>query len=175
MRYLLSLIVAATLISSVFSQTAPAPSVTVIRAGVLIDGKSDQPRRDQVIVVRGHRNDRLGIAIDLPPFRTGSEGGDQRSVRGKDHSANSPFFQSLAPVALQVIAGTEFVHESVAIDVGPAVHENTILRRQPPDEIPAPVVVVHHRAGRTILLEESGRGSGEMMRFRFSLAAHYLS
>ena len=55
MRYLLSLIVAATLISSVFSQTAPAPSVTVIRAGTLIDGKSDQPRRDQVIVVRGHR------------------------------------------------------------------------------------------------------------------------
>src|SRR6476646_1400551 len=55
MRYLLSLIVAATLISSVFSQTAPAPSVTVIRAGVLIDGKSDQPRRDQVIVVRGNR------------------------------------------------------------------------------------------------------------------------
>jgi imidazolonepropionase-like amidohydrolase len=55
MRYLHSLIVAATLISSVFSQTAPAPSVTVIRAGTLIDGKSDQPRRDQVIVVRGHR------------------------------------------------------------------------------------------------------------------------
>jgi imidazolonepropionase-like amidohydrolase len=55
MRYLLSLIVAATLISSVFSQTAPTPSVTVIRAGTLIDGKSDQPRRDQVIVVRGHR------------------------------------------------------------------------------------------------------------------------
>ncbi|MGH9550745.1 MAG: hypothetical protein ACRD3W_15295, partial [Terriglobales bacterium] len=55
MRYLLSLIVAATLISSVFSQTAPTPAVTVIRAGVLIDGKSDQPRRDQVIVIRGHR------------------------------------------------------------------------------------------------------------------------
>jgi imidazolonepropionase-like amidohydrolase len=55
MRYLHSLIVAATLISSVFSQTAPAPSVTVIRAGTLIDGKSDQPRRDQMIVVRGHR------------------------------------------------------------------------------------------------------------------------
>jgi imidazolonepropionase-like amidohydrolase len=55
MRYLLSLIVAATLICSVFSQTAPTPSVTVIRAGTLIDGKSDQPRRDQVIVVRGHR------------------------------------------------------------------------------------------------------------------------
>jgi imidazolonepropionase-like amidohydrolase len=55
MRYLLSLMVAITLISAVFSQTAPTPSVTVIRAGVLIDGKSDQPRRDQVIVIRGHR------------------------------------------------------------------------------------------------------------------------
>src|SRR6476661_1132752 len=62
MRYLLSLIVAATLISSVFSQTAPAPSVTVIRAGVLIDGKSDQPRRDQVIVVRGNRIESISDA-----------------------------------------------------------------------------------------------------------------
>ncbi len=55
MRYLLSLIVSIVLISSVFSQTAPTPGVTVIRAGVLIDGKSDQPRRDQVIVIRGNR------------------------------------------------------------------------------------------------------------------------
>jgi imidazolonepropionase-like amidohydrolase len=62
MRYLHSLIVAATLISSVFSQTAPAPSVTVIRAGTLIDGKSDQPRRDQVIVVRGHRIENVSDA-----------------------------------------------------------------------------------------------------------------
>src|SRR6476469_8335761 len=62
MRYLLSLIVAATLISSVFSQTPPAPSVTVIRAGVLIDGKSDQPRRDQVIVVRGNRIESISDA-----------------------------------------------------------------------------------------------------------------
>src|SRR5579864_1898526 len=36
--------------------TAPtAPSVTVIRAGTLIDGKSDKPRHDQVIVIRGNR------------------------------------------------------------------------------------------------------------------------
>jgi imidazolonepropionase-like amidohydrolase len=41
------------LVASSFSQTPPA--VTVIRAGVLIDGKSDQPRRDQVIVIRGNR------------------------------------------------------------------------------------------------------------------------
>ena len=62
MRYLLSLIFAATLISSVFPQTPPAPSVTVIRAGVLIDGKSDQPRRDQVIVVRGNHIESISDA-----------------------------------------------------------------------------------------------------------------
>ncbi len=55
MRYLLSLIVAFILVSSVLSQTTAPPAVTVIRAGVLIDGKSDQPRRDQVIVIRGNR------------------------------------------------------------------------------------------------------------------------
>jgi imidazolonepropionase-like amidohydrolase len=38
--------------SSLFGQQS-AP-VTVIRAGTLIDGKSDKPRRDQVIIVRGH-------------------------------------------------------------------------------------------------------------------------
>jgi imidazolonepropionase-like amidohydrolase len=36
--------------------TAPiAQSVTVVRAGTLIDGKSDKPRHDQVIVIRGNR------------------------------------------------------------------------------------------------------------------------
>jgi imidazolonepropionase-like amidohydrolase len=37
------------------SQSGASPAVTVIRAGTLIDGKSDHPRRDQVIVVRGNR------------------------------------------------------------------------------------------------------------------------
>ena len=36
------------------AQETPAPPVTVIRAGTLIDGKSDKPRRDQVIAIRGH-------------------------------------------------------------------------------------------------------------------------
>jgi len=31
------------------------PAVTVIRAGTLIDGKSDKPRHDQVIVIRGNK------------------------------------------------------------------------------------------------------------------------
>jgi imidazolonepropionase-like amidohydrolase len=37
-------------------QTAPpSAQATVIRAGTLIDGKSDKPRRDQVILIRGNR------------------------------------------------------------------------------------------------------------------------
>jgi imidazolonepropionase-like amidohydrolase len=39
-----------------------ADSVTVIRAGTLIDGKSATPRRDQVIVVRGNRIESVGDA-----------------------------------------------------------------------------------------------------------------
>ena len=38
-----------------FGQTAPPPAVSVIRAGTLIDGKSQQVRRDQVIVIRGNK------------------------------------------------------------------------------------------------------------------------
>jgi imidazolonepropionase-like amidohydrolase len=34
---------------------SPAAPAIVIRAGTLIDGKSDRPRRDQVIVIRGNR------------------------------------------------------------------------------------------------------------------------
>src|ERR1700690_1076687 len=53
MRSLLRLILVFALAPCVLSQTTPP--VTVIRAGVLIDGRSDQPRRDQVIVIRGNR------------------------------------------------------------------------------------------------------------------------
>jgi imidazolonepropionase-like amidohydrolase len=43
----------------------PTPQLkafTVIRAGTLIDGKSDSPRRDQIIVIRGHLIDSVGDA-----------------------------------------------------------------------------------------------------------------
>jgi len=44
-------------------EKAPAlQPVTVIRAGTLIDGKSDTPRRDQVIVIRGNRIDSVSDA-----------------------------------------------------------------------------------------------------------------
>ena len=46
-------------------EQATAPTLhnfTVIRAGTLIDGKSDSPRRDQVIVIRGNRIDSISDA-----------------------------------------------------------------------------------------------------------------
>jgi imidazolonepropionase-like amidohydrolase len=44
-------------LSTLGQQTAipPGPASTVIRAGTLIDGKSSNPRHDQVIVIRGNR------------------------------------------------------------------------------------------------------------------------
>ena len=46
----------------------PAAAATVIRAGVLIDGVSPAPRRDQVVVVRGNRIESVGDAatVKLP-------------------------------------------------------------------------------------------------------------
>lgn len=44
------------------AQQTPSPQVTVIRAGTLIDGKSDKPRRDQVIVIRGNKIESISDA-----------------------------------------------------------------------------------------------------------------
>ena len=50
----------------------PPNTVTVIRAGTLIDGKSDTPRRNQVIVIRGNRIESVGDAATakVPPDAT---------------------------------------------------------------------------------------------------------
>jgi len=52
--------------SSTRAQTpAASPSITVIRAGVLIDGKSSTPRSNQVIVIRGNRIESVGDAASV--------------------------------------------------------------------------------------------------------------
>src|SRR5512140_2152204 len=52
-------------ISALGQQTKqPAPSVTVIRAGTLIDGKGATPRHDQVIVTRGNRIESVSDAAN---------------------------------------------------------------------------------------------------------------
>jgi imidazolonepropionase-like amidohydrolase len=55
MRYVLNSILVFCLTVSSLAQTATPQPVTVIRAGTLIDGKSDQQRRNQLIVIRGNR------------------------------------------------------------------------------------------------------------------------
>src|SRR5215831_7920110 len=42
------------------------PAATVIRAGTLIDGRSDAPKRDQVVVIRGNRIEAVGPAASTP-------------------------------------------------------------------------------------------------------------
>ena len=54
--------VVALLTGGVVAQQSPTQATVVIRAGVLIDGKSDQARRDQVIVVRGNHIDNVSDA-----------------------------------------------------------------------------------------------------------------
>ena len=46
----------------VVAEQGPTQPIVFIRAGVLIDGKSDQSRRDQVILVRGNRIDNVSDA-----------------------------------------------------------------------------------------------------------------
>src|SRR5712691_886617 len=55
MRYMLAAISTIALVAASLAQAPAAPAVIVIRAGTLIDGKSDQPRHDQVIIIRGDR------------------------------------------------------------------------------------------------------------------------
>jgi imidazolonepropionase-like amidohydrolase len=51
--WVLFLVVVVTAVAQQPNSPTP-PAVTVIRAGTLIDGKSDKPRQDQVIVIRGN-------------------------------------------------------------------------------------------------------------------------
>ena len=68
----------------------------------------------------------------------------------------------------------EVSHEAIAINICPAVHEDAILRIQPPDEIPSPVVVIHHRSEEILPLEEADRSLGEFLRFGFRLLVDHV-
>jgi imidazolonepropionase-like amidohydrolase len=67
MRAFLTVIV----LSNLFLAAASGPpeTVTVIRAGTLIDGKAGEPRRNQLIVIRGSRIESVGDAggLKTPP------------------------------------------------------------------------------------------------------------
>src|SRR5947209_16801801 len=55
LAWLGAVIAALSAANSTGAQNAPQVSVTVIRAGTLIDGKSGDPKKNQVIVIRGNR------------------------------------------------------------------------------------------------------------------------
>ena len=66
MKSLLCVVSLLFVISAVGQQAnQPAPSVTVIRAGTLIDGKAAAPRHDQVIVIRGNRIESVSDAANV--------------------------------------------------------------------------------------------------------------
>jgi imidazolonepropionase-like amidohydrolase len=80
----------------------PGPSfaqITVIRAGTLIDGKSDKPRRDQVIVVRGNHIESVSDAASakIPTGATVIDLSQQTVLPGLIDSHTHIFLQGEDP------------------------------------------------------------------------------
>src|SRR5438874_893644 len=68
MRYMLAAISTIALVAASSAQAPVAPAVIVIRAGMLIDGKSGEPRHDQVIIIRGDRIESVSDASSTKPL-----------------------------------------------------------------------------------------------------------
>src|SRR5438552_1982906 len=67
MRYMLAAISTIALVAASLAQAPAAPAVIVIRAGTLIDGKSGEPRHDQVVIIRGDRIESVSDASSTKP------------------------------------------------------------------------------------------------------------
>ena len=76
-----------------------APKVTVIRAGVLIDGKSDKPRRDQIITIRGNKIESVSdaAAAKVPADATIIDLSDETVLPGLIDSHTHIFLQGEDP------------------------------------------------------------------------------
>src|SRR6201988_5218622 len=84
---------------SASGQSGATPAFTVIRAGTLIDGKSDKPRRDQVIVVRGNRIESVSDAASakIPTGATVIDLSQQTVLPGLIDSHTHIFLQGEDP------------------------------------------------------------------------------
>jgi imidazolonepropionase-like amidohydrolase len=90
------------LVTTLAGAQQPGPSsaqVTVIRAGMLIDGKSDKPRRDQVIVVRGNHIESVSDAASakIPAGATVIDLSQQTVLPGLIDSHTHIFLQGEDP------------------------------------------------------------------------------
>src|SRR5580700_7663582 len=101
------------------------------------------------------QNNRLVVRIDCFPFWQSSQCCHQRSVWGKSDGSDSPLGKCTLPsIAPKVVDGGQVVHESVAIEIGPAIDVDAVIGIEFPNEISAPVVVVKHGSRRTVCRDE---------------------
>jgi imidazolonepropionase-like amidohydrolase len=84
---------------SAFGQAQGAPQITVIRAGALIDGKSDKPAPDQVIVIRGNKIESVtsSSAAKIPDGATVIDLSQQTVLPGLIDSHTHIFLQGEDP------------------------------------------------------------------------------
>ena len=92
----------AVMVTTLAGAQQPGPSssqVTVIRAGTLIDGKSDKPRRDQVIVIRGNHIESVSDAasVKIPAGATVIDLSQQTVLPGLIDSHTHIFLQGEDP------------------------------------------------------------------------------
>jgi imidazolonepropionase-like amidohydrolase len=90
------------LIGAAFAQeqtASQARKVTMIRAGVLIDGKSDKPRRDQIITIRGNKIENVSDAgaAKVPADATIIDLSDETVLPGLIDSHTHIFLQGEDP------------------------------------------------------------------------------
>ena len=95
----LTFIVMATTLAGAQQPGPSSAQVTVIRAGTLIDGKSDKPRRDQVIVVRGNHIESVSDAAStkIPAGATVIDLSQQTVLPGLIDSHTHIFLQGEDP------------------------------------------------------------------------------
>jgi imidazolonepropionase-like amidohydrolase len=99
MKHLLLMLSLVFTTCAIAQQTSPPSAVTVIRAGTLIDGKSDKVRRDQVIVIRGNRIESVADAANakIPAGATVIDLSNQTVLPGLIDSHTHIFLQGEDP------------------------------------------------------------------------------